>query len=139
MKDVEKTAFSFESYRITRFSFANPQAEQDSLTIIFDPIGTYIEKEGKFYLTLDFFAKYGDKDQHELLSIKIEATFKFTSGTNFDEIPSYFYANSLAIIYPYLRAFVSTLTSLANVKPLILGLLNLSNLEQKFRQNTTLK
>ncbi|MBK7039827.1 MAG: protein-export chaperone SecB [Bacteroidetes bacterium] len=54
------------------------------------------------------------------------------------EIPTFFYKNCIAIIFPYLRAFLSTLTLQANVKPLILPLMNLSGLEKPLIENTVL-
>ncbi|EXZ22215.1 pretranslocase subunit SecB family protein, partial [Bacteroides fragilis str. S13 L11] len=55
------------------------------------------------------------------------------------EIPNFFYPNSIAILFPYVRAFVSTLTLQANIKPILLPTLNLSSLQDTLRENTTTK
>ena len=47
-----------------------------------------------------------------------------------------FYKNSLAIIFPYIRAFISTLTLQSNAGLIILPTLNLTHLEKPFRENT---
>jgi len=39
-------------------------------------------------------------------------------------------------MFPYIRAFVSTLTLQANTKLLKLGLMNLSELEEPLKKNT---
>lgn len=52
------------------------------------------------------------------------------------DIPDFFYANSIAIIFPYIRAFVSTLTLQANIPPIVLPTLNLSQLRTILRDNT---
>ena len=53
-----------------------------------------------------------------------------------EEIPGFFYPNSLAIIFPYVRAFVSTITLQANVHPVMLPTLNLIGLTEELRSNT---
>ena len=55
----------------------------------------------------------------------------------FNDIPGFFYPNSIAILFPYIRAFVSTLTLQANVTPIVLPTLNLTNLQEKLKKNTT--
>ena len=50
-----------------------------------------------------------------------------------------FISNSIAILFPYVRAFVSTLTLQANIKPILLPTLNLSSLQDILRENTTTK
>jgi preprotein translocase subunit SecB len=66
----------------------------------------------------------------------LKATFSFDQDLELKDIPDYFYRNSLGIIYPYLRAFVSTITFQANLKPpMILPLFNLTELERSFREN----
>lgn len=53
-----------------------------------------------------------------------------------NEIPDYFYANSLAIIFPYIRAFVSTITLQSNMHPIVLPTVNLMGLSEKLKRNT---
>ena len=55
------------------------------------------------------------------------------------EIPDFFYPNSLAIIFPYIRAFVSTLTLQANVRPIVLPTVNLMGLTDMLRKETTVE
>ncbi|HLO91987.1 MAG TPA: hypothetical protein VK172_12560 [Lentimicrobium sp.] len=71
--------------------------------------------------------------------IKIDcvATYRFQEKLNFQDIPPYFYQNSIAILFPYVRAFVSTVTLQANIGPILLPTMNLSELESPLRDNTT--
>ena len=62
--------------------------------------------------------------------------FKFSNVHSIEEIPEYFYNNSIAIVFPYLRAFITTLTSVAGIKPLILPTLNLTNLSAQLKVST---
>lgn len=129
-------AFNFDSYKINKFTYTDPTEGQINLFIDFNPSGVYHQTGGLFTLFLEVKVLYGEKNENELLSISLIANFKFKEPLELKDIPAYFYKNSIAIVYPYIRSFVNTLTSLANVKPLMLGLLNLSSLEEVLINNT---
>ena len=62
----------------------------------------------------------------------------FNGSTSIEDIPEYFYPNSIAIIFPYIRAFVSTLSLQANVKPIVLPTINLIGLTNELKENTSI-
>lgn len=86
-------------------------------------------------MTFNFLAKSDDTDI-SAIEIDCSAEFKFQDVNSLEEIPDYFYANSIAIIFPYLRAFVSTVTLQANIVPLLLPTMNLSNLQVELKAHT---
>lgn len=135
MKEINKAAFVLEYYKVSKFSFIEANNESESFNVKFQPSGKYNPREGKFVLSFVFSATYGEKDV-ELINASMDAFFKFQQPIEFSEIPDYFYRNSIAIVFPYLRAFISTLTSVANSKPLILPVMNLSSLEEPLKNNT---
>ncbi len=71
-----------------------------------------------------------------MIKIIVEATFNFPESPGFADLSPYFYQNSIAIIFPYIRAFATALTAMANVNPIILPTMNLSSLEEPLKQNT---
>ncbi|RYY77936.1 MAG: hypothetical protein EOO69_12840 [Moraxellaceae bacterium] len=148
MKEVKPAEFRLESYQIKEFSLTDPASEFNVLDLRFDPSGIFREKNSAFRLKLEFSA-YASKEETEqeddfeveevrVISAVLFADFKFAreGGMSVDEIPEIFYSNSLGIIFPYLRAFVSTLTLQANVKMMLLPTLNLTNLNDKLKGNT---
>lgn len=135
MKQVKEAAFILEYYKVSKFSLTEPNSESEDINVKFEPSGKYDANEGKYVLSFEFAATYGEK-QTEFINATMVAFFKFRQPISLDEIPDYFYRNSIAIIFPYLRAFISTLTSVANSKPLILPVMNLSSLEVPLKQNT---
>lgn len=52
-----------------------------------------------------FTATQGE-DNKPIVRIVCTATFEFKEVLEIDAIPEYFYPNSLAIVFPYVRAFV---------------------------------
>ena len=85
---------------------------------------------------MGFIAHEGEDTEKAVFKINSTAIFKFSSAIQIEEIPSYFYRNAIAIVFPYIRAFISTLTLQANTRLLKLGLMNLSALEKPLKENT---
>ncbi len=142
MEPVVNAEFNLEDYKITRFLLIAPEKDEPGVHIAFNPSGEYNEASGIFKLTFDFIAFFGDPekdDKENIFEATLVSNFKFQFPLEFDRIPDFFYVNSIAIVFPHLRAFVSTVTSLANAKRIILPLLNLTNLETVLKENTVLQ
>lgn len=73
-----------------------------------------------------------------VIEVTSESKFKFDSDIDLKDIPPYFYQNSVGIIFPYLRAFIATLTLQAQTKHIMLNLVNVSFLKDQLKENTTL-
>lgn len=82
-------------------------------------------------LYFDFLAK---SEAKAVFRVTCRAVFELTS----DELPEFFYANSIAIIFPYVRAFISTVSLQANVPSIVLPTMNLSSLRETLAQSTAI-
>lgn len=139
MSDKKPTAFSFKEYKVLNFTFADPEdASLSDLALFFSPSAIFKERENRIVvnLGLDVKDKEGTKT---LVTCKFRFLFEFTDSTTLDTIPKYFWQNSLAIGFPYIRAFLTTLTTQAGVKAIILPLMNLTDLESGLKENTTVE
>lgn len=133
---IDKAAFSLENYFFNKVSIdIESGAKGENLDLDFQPSGVFTqgEKQSSFNLQFVFVAKNQDL---EVVKIYCKAVFKFAGSITFEEIPTYFYRNSIAILFPYIRAFVSTVTLQANVMPILLPTVNLSSLESRLKENT---
>lgn len=135
MSDVKPAPFQLERTKIKRFEFIEPDTDNIEMVVRFDPVGVYHESESKYTLAFNFTASNGDSTP--FVNVIMESYFKFMEPVKFEDLPSYFYKNIIAIVFPYLRSFITTLTVLANDKALILPIMNLSNLEQDLKKSTT--
>lgn len=134
-----QASFKLDSFRISEYGFKEPY-ETAPVGLKLDISGEYYEETKKFIVS--FNCSVYEKDENgtptnEFISVKMIANFTFSPDVTFDTIPAYFYKNSIAIIFPYMRAFITTMTLQANQKkPLILPLMNLSSLEKTFISST---
>lgn len=136
MLEVEKAAFSFKSFKVPYFTFNERNHAGAKIKMGFSPSGRYITKTGEFELTLKFVTHDEDNDDKVIFGLTAISTFKFKTSILYTEIPNFFYQNAIAIMFPYVRAFISTLTLQSNTKLLQLDLMNLSNLEKPLIENT---
>ena len=131
--------FQLVEYSFPEFTFKAVSHTESDKTVIpsvsFAARGIYSPDSRRFKVIVDM--KISTDNEANLLQILCEATFEF--GRELDSIPDYFYSNSIAIIYPYVRAFCSLITTQSNNVGIILPVLNLTTLGEKLRQNTTLQ
>lgn len=133
-----RAAFSLENYFFSKVLINTDHRQSNDLKVSFDPSGIFNSEKSEYELKFIFNAISGESNS-PFVNIECIANFKFENVSNFHEIPSYFYRNSIAIIFPYVRAFISTVTLQANIPPVILPTMNLSALENPLKENTVKK
>ena len=135
MKNKE-VAFRLVNYKFTKATLNFDIPKDAEFVIDFKPSGKLKEIKGTYDLSFDTIVKCEETDTI-IVEVSCIAQFSFMDRIKFEEIPDFFYPNSLAILFPYIRAFVSTLSLQANSSPMILPTVNLMGLTEKLRDNTS--
>lgn len=135
-----RATFAFKSYTFTNVEInMGDFSDVSPLDLSFSPSGVYEKATKSFILRFVFTATQGDNSKL-IVRIVCSATFEFKETLDIDAIPDYFYPNSLAIVFPYVRAFVSSVTLQANmVTPILIPTLNLTGLQSTLKTNTILR
>lgn len=134
-KNINKAAFALIGYKFTKVLLNLSALRPDSsFEISIKPSGRYNHATGDFSLCFVFEALV---EKNRVIEVECNAEFKFNNPVSPVDIPDYFYSNSIAILFPYVRAFVSTVTLQANIKPILIPTLNLSGLSSELKINTT--
>lgn len=134
---MENAAFSIVNYQFDKVSINLENHKSSELSINFICSGIYNQEGASFELS--FNVSVFNPDTEPFVNMQCKATFQFYKVTEITEIPDFFYANSIAILFPYVRAYLSLVTTQANVPGVILPTLNLSYLEDELRRNTRQK
>ena len=124
---AEKEAqFRFVNYRITESVIKlDPEVEpSDELEVNFEQTIGVHETENRMRLLLN--TSITDKNNALSVAVKAEGYFEFDEGLDEDMKDGFFNANAPAILFPYIRAYISTLSTLSGIKPIVLPTLNLS-------------
>jgi preprotein translocase subunit SecB len=140
METANPATFQILGFSIPVFSFRAPEAKYSTINIQLNPAGIYTTLNGEYQLVVVFIANAvnpeDQEDQQTYIEATLKATYTIEGKPTHDKIPDFFYQNCLAIIFPYLRGFVSNLTLQAGLPLLILPLLNLTHLSSTLKENT---
>lgn len=132
---MEKATFKLDHYHFTKAFLDFNIPDKAELNISFSPKGVFHVKEARYELYFDVKVECNET-QMDVVKVSCEASFSFAGKITVSEIPEYFYPNSLAIIFPYIRAFVSTMSLQANVRPVVLPTVNLMGLTEQLKSWT---
>ena len=135
---MEKAAFKLDTYKFKKASIDFNIPNNTELEISFNPKGVFYQKENRYELSFDTIIRCKETGT-EVINISCVAYFSFNTAVSLNEIPNFFYPNSLAILFPYIRAFVSTISLQANTQPILLPTINLIGLTDELRYNTVAK
>lgn len=121
-----KSKLRFEKYIVKKVDFEYNEEYKDdgaNLDIDIDKNIEYVKNKMIVTLTVNLFSKTERKYPFKM-NVEVKGFFEIESN---DENIN-FEPNAIAILYPYVRAIVSTYTSNANVMPLILPPINVNKL-----------
>jgi preprotein translocase subunit SecB len=133
---MEKAAFSLVHYSFDKVNIDYSLKEDCRTTVNIIPKGVFKKGADKSSFDLSFIFTAQSEDNEPFVTIECNAIFEFSGLISFEEVPPFFYTNSIAILFPYIRAFISTVTLQSNNIPVILPTMNLSSLEKELRKNT---
>lgn len=134
---MKTAAFKLDNYIFDRISLDLSNLKPETtFNIDFIPSGKFFVDKDWYELTFVFIANIAETNE-PVVNVRCVAQFSFHDLGDDKNIPDYFYTNAIAILFPYVRAFVSTLTLQANATPMVLPTLNLSDLKDVLKEHTT--
>lgn len=135
---MEKATFSIEHFKFDKVNIDLDNKTTNDIFVSFEPKGVFFKNNANYNLTIVFRAADNDeKGREPFINVRCIGTFKFLNVSSLADIPPFFYKNSVAILFPYLRAYISLVTNQANIPAVILPTMNLSSLEGPLRENST--
>ena len=135
---MEKAVFTLTNYQFEKVTIDLTRHTSKDLLLDFDPKGVFIHQESVYELTF-VVTIFVQGQTVPFVSVQCKGWFNFENLSSLEAIPDYFYRNAIAILFPYVRAYVSLVTTQANVPGVIIPTLNLSGLEDSLKNNTTQK
>ncbi|MGO2357353.1 MAG: protein-export chaperone SecB [Mesonia sp.] len=140
MENTKRASFSIDKYYFDQVHIDMNNREGDELFVDFQPSGIFNAKNKQYTLTFKFTAQSSEeKGTSPFVVVNCVGVFNFKEVNTLKDIPEFFYRNSIAILFPFMRAYVSMVTNQANIQPVMLPTLNLSSLETPLRENTKVK
>lgn len=121
-KTKPQSKFQFIGYRIVNSNLKITERPiSNELQFNITPFGTFNGKDN-FELVLSVLIH--DKNQNIQISITVVGTFKYKT-TDHKQLINFIGINAPAIMFPYVRSFISCLTGLSGMEPIIMPTLNM--------------
>lgn len=121
-----KSKFQFLGYQITEsiIKIAEDIDVSDNINVNFEQTIGVDEGDHKMRLTMTAVVT----DANNALDVKVTSNgyFQFDSDIDDNMKEVFFCVNAPAILFPYIRAYITALSSLSGVAPIIIPTLNLS-------------
>lgn len=135
MSEIAKSSFRFINFVVKESHIIQNSQGEFQIEVNFIPKGYILKALNQFHLELSVTIKEkSDKFNIQLTAI---GYFEFDEGADLEAYKNvYFTTNAPAIIYPYIRAYVSTLTTQAGVFNVLLPTYNLTPLTDLLKANT---
>jgi preprotein translocase subunit SecB len=131
---VTQAPFKFKNFIIPESQIKiAPGANSDSIDVKINPEGVIHENKKIFEVTLNIFLTSDEKFE---VAVKMVGLFEFKDVIVKEELNNYFYVNAPAIIFPYLRSYISALTALSGCNTIILPPMNMTLLGEDLKKNT---
>jgi len=121
--------FRLVEYKINNSSIdiAKIDNRKSKLSVEFNHKGGEIPEKNLFQLEIDTKIT----NDIETLSINVIIVGLFEFNPSLENKESFFEFNGPAILFPYIRAYISTLTALSGIPPIILPTLNIASMINK--------
>lgn len=132
MSTVAESSFQFIEFLVTESHLSLRRADGYDCQLSITPSGVVFPAKRQFQLQLQFEAT----DAVNQAEIKLVTMSLFTYA-NIPDIANspFLIQNSPAIVFPYIRAYISTLTTQSGISPIVLPTWNLSSLAELLRQH----
>lgn len=131
------SSFKFEHYKMSNIEFKlNKKYEEENEEHIKLDIGLGLNvsrssteaQKVMVTLNLKIFENYIEDNKPYFINIQMDGLFEIIDNMSDEQVNAFGKTSATAVMFPYLRSTVTQITSLSNCKPLVLPLINVSNL-----------
>ncbi|HJG72199.1 MAG TPA: protein-export chaperone SecB [Alistipes finegoldii] len=134
--EIAKFRFAGFSIRKSAIEIKNHNAIAPNMSLNLDLAGEHIVNECRYNL----YMKVGVQDKSKSVKANIEVIgyYEFDNDCKEQELSDYFYINAPAILFPYVRAYLATLSTLSGLSnPIMIPTMNLTKFAEQLKENTT--
>ena len=129
--ETKISPFKFDGYLIkhSEINISEEIPDAEALKIEISPKGI---KNGKEFTLILHIAITNDS---ESIRIEMEVYSYFSFKDEVDKVDNYFTTNAPALVFPYIRGYISLLTSISGSGTITLPTLNLMSLGEELKSN----
>lgn len=130
----DSVPINFESFSVDEFNYMVKGSTIDQINVKIDPMARLNTNNHHFHLYFNI--SISSKNENFIIKMKTDALFIVNSDSKSsigDSLPAHFTINAPAIVFPYVRAFLTTFTSLAGIGPFVLPTMNMVQIGKELK------
>ena len=128
----QRARIQFINFLVNESHIVFREPGEQKISIGFIPSGVIFKELNQFHLELA--VNIQDEAKKFEINLRTSSIFEYAEDADLEVYKnSYFIANAPAIVFPYLRAYISSLTALSGMPTLNLPTLNLSELGERLK------
>ncbi|MGV8090768.1 MAG: protein-export chaperone SecB [Mangrovibacterium sp.] len=137
MEEAKDSRLSFTGFRIKRSVIDIKGPIGKKMNIGLEASGEIKKSENKFHLKLNVHVS----DENEGLTVEVDAyaDYKLDGDIEDPKYSDFLYLNAPAILFPYIRAYISALTALSGIPAVTLPPVNISGMKEILQKQTLIK
>ncbi|MEZ0607675.1 protein-export chaperone SecB [Fibrella sp. WM1] len=132
MNTTVRSTFQFIDFLVVESHLSLRRADEYDFQLSIIPSGEIHSSTGQFELRLQVEAT--DANQQAEIKVVTLATFTYANIPE-PQSSKFLTENAPAIVFPYIRAYISTLTTQAGIDPIVLPTMNLSGMADLLQQH----
>ncbi len=134
MTEVVKAKINFINFTVRESHIVFKEQGKYKISLAFAPKGFIFQSLSQYHIVLDVQAK--DEEDKFQIDLKTVSIFEYDGNADLDQlVNNEFTLNAPAIVFPYLRAYISSLTALSGMPTLVLPTLNMSHIGEELKKN----
>lgn len=134
MSEVQKVSFRFANFFVRESHILLNEQGEFKIKVNITPKGYIFKSLNQFHLELNVDVQ--EETGKFNLTVKAISIFEFERGANLEEYKSsMFVVNAPAIAFPYVRAYIATLTAQSGLFTVTLPTFNLTSLADDLEKN----
>ncbi|HXI01054.1 MAG TPA: protein-export chaperone SecB [Sphingobacteriaceae bacterium] len=133
MPNIAKSPFKLQKFIVKQFNIIRNPGKQGNVRFDIVPSAVVNRQQRFFQLTLAI--KLEDKKGSYIIDILAIGDFQFDNVIDDGNLNGYFLTNAPALIFPYVRAYISAVTALSGLDAVNLPVMNLTSLKAELQKN----
>lgn len=131
---AQPAKIQFINFLVNESHIVFKEPGEQKISVGFLPSGVIFKELNQFHLELS--VNIQDETDKFYINLKTTSVFEYPEDADLEAYKnSYFITNAPAIVFPYLRAYISSLTALSGMPTLTLPTLNLSEMGERLKES----
>lgn len=127
----KKSSFQFNGFKVIKSLIEIKGQGSEELKLEIEPKATLNNQVNVFTLEM----KVVIVDETGNIKIEIIVEGEYSIAQRDENLKPFLFTNAPAILFPYVRSYITSLTALSGTSPIILPTMNLSSLKERLTTN----